>query len=221
MLAVMAAETETRRQRLRRELTAEVILSARSQLSEGGRSGVTWRGIARSVGVNPASLYTYFASLDEVFTAVITDSFERLGSAMQCAAKDRGALPPPERLTELALAYRRWAVDHPAEFNLIFTDQLPGYAAPPDGPTVAAQSAIFTPFANALAEIMGSDPAKVVMDPASPASRPDELSALVGLWATMHGLVMLEINNHLPFLDDHETVFVGAMEQALSGWKTL
>lgn len=211
--------TETRRQRLRRELTAEVILSARRQLSEGGRSGVTWRGIARSVGVNPASLYTYFASLDEVFTAVITDSFERLGAAMQCAANDRANLPPLERLTELALAYRRWALDHSAEFNLIFTDQLPGYAAPPDGPTVAAQSAIFTPFATALAEVMGFDPSEVVMDPASPASRPDDLSALVGLWATMHGGVMLEINNHLPFLDDHKTVFVGTIERALSGWK--
>ena len=29
----------------------------------------------------------------------------------------------------------------------------------------------------------------------------------VALWATMHGFVMLEINNHLPFVDDRARIF--------------
>ena len=214
----MTTEPETRRERLRRELQAEVVVSARRQLVEGGPGGVTWRGIARSVGVNPASLYTYFDSLDDVFTALIADSFERLGSAIQEAATGRPA-PALEQLIELALAYRRWAVAHPAEFNLVFSDQLPGYAAPPDGPTVAAQTSIFAPFAMALNELMGIDPPKLDSEASGSPPLPDDVAGLVGLWGTMHGLVMLEINNHLPFVDDHEPVFVEAMERALSGWR--
>ncbi len=210
----MAAETETRRQRLRRELTAEVIVTARRQLQEGGPAGVSWRGIARSVGVNPASLYTYFDNLDSVFTAVILDSFGRLGQAVQQSATEVANEAPIARLIHLALAYRQWAVEHPAEFNLIFTDQLPGYAAPPDGPTVAVQNAIFEPFASALAELTGVDP--VAADESASPVLPDDPSSFIGLWATMHGLVMLEINNHVPFIDDHKAVFVDAMTQSLS-----
>ena len=179
---------------------------------------MTWRGISRSVGINPASLYTYFDSLDDVFTALIADSFERLGSAIQKTAKAAPDSSPLERVTDLALAYRQWAVEHPAEFNLIFSDQLPGYAAPPDGPTVAAQTSIFGPFAVALAELMGIDPSEVEHE-SGPPPLPDDAASFVGLWGTMHGMVMLEINNHLPFLDNHEAVFVETMERALSGWQ--
>lgn len=219
----MNAEPETRRQRLRRELQAEVVDSARTQLAEGGPGGVTWRGIARSVGINPASLYTYFDSLDDVFTAVILDSFERLGQAIQETDAKAEDATAADRLITLALAYRQWAVDHPAEFNLIFTDQLPGYAAPPDGPTVAAQTAIFGPFATALAELMGADASGSAAN-FSGFNRedalvlPDNPAVPVGMWATMHGLVMLEINNHLPDIEDHQSVFVEAMERTLSGW---
>lgn len=192
-----------------------MIVSARSQLVESGPGGVTWRGIARSVGINPASLYTYFDSLDDVFTALIADSFERLGAAIQAATSGGSAT---DRLTQLARAYRRWAVAHPAEFNLIFSDQLPGYAAPPGGPTVAAQSSIFGPFAAVLAELMGAGPNEVVTDGSNPPTLPDDVSGIVGLWGTMHGLVMLEINHHLPFVDDHEAVFIESMQRALSGW---
>lgn len=178
---------------------------------------MTWRGIARSVGMNPASLYTYFDSLDDVFTALIADSFERLGAAIGASATNAHAGPPKERLTQLALTYRRWAVEHPAEFNLIFSDQLPGYAAPPGGPTVAAQTSIFEPFATALAELVGVE-AVVVPSGAAP-PLPDDVSGVVSLWATMHGLVMLEINNHLPFVGEHEAVFVESMERALSSWQ--
>lgn len=214
----MAANPETRRQRLRRELTTEVIATARQQLQAGGPSGISWRGIARSVGINPASLYTYFDNLDEVFTAVILDSFQRLGATVQTAASELTAESPDERLVGLALAFRRWALDHPAEFNLIFTDQLPGYAAPPDGPTVEAQGAIFGPFAAAVAASLGTEPPDQTSagEPTVP-ELPDDAALFIRLWATMHGLVMLEINHHLPFLDDHETVFVAAMRGALDG----
>jgi AcrR family transcriptional regulator len=192
---------------------SDVVDAARRHLAEGGPASVSWRGIAREVGVNPASLYTYFDSLDDLFTAVITRSFARLGAAVGEAAEGAVDLEPAERLMACAHAYRSWALDHPAEFNLIFTDRIPGYEAPPGGPTVEVQTAIFGPFVAALDDLSGNEPAE-------PGARPGDAAGSlerISLWAAMHGFVMLEINHHLPFVADREQAF----DQGMRRWLTL
>ncbi len=192
---------------------SDVVDTARRHLAEGGPASVTWRGIAREVGVNPASLYTYFDSLDDLFTAVITSSFARLGSAVGGAAADADDLDPTERLLACAHAYRAWALEHPAEFNLIFTDRIPGYEAPPGGPTVEVQTAIFGPFVAALDELSGNEPVAGPAAALGDATRPLER---ISLWASMHGFVMLEINHHLPFVDNRERAFDDGMRRLLT-----
>lgn len=186
---------------------SDVVTTARRHLADGGPAAVSWRAIAREVGVNPATLYTYFDSLDDLFTAVILDSFSRLADAVRDAAADADA-DPLEQVLACARAYRSWALAHPAEFNLVFTDRIPGYEAPPDGPTVAIQQEIFGPFVVAL-DALGvggdADPDVVVGD------------ERVGLWATMHGFVILEINNHLPFVADRARVFDATLRRQLTG----
>lgn len=198
----------TRRERLRRELIADVIETARRHLADGGPAAVSWRGIAREVGVNPATLYTYFDGLDELFTAVILDSFTRLAHAVADASRAAAELDPLERLMACAHAYRAWAIAHPAEFNLVFTDRIPGYEAPPGGPTVAIQDEIFGPFVAALDALDGR-----AGDDHDVRRGDDER---VALWATMHGFVILEINHHLPFVDDRDRVFDRALRARLS-----
>lgn len=201
------APPTTRRERLRRELTADVVETARRHLAEGGPAAVSWRGIAREVGVNPASLYTYFDSLDDLFTAVILDSFGRLARAITIASDAAVDLDPLERLMACAHAYRTWAIEHPAEFNLVFTDRIPGYEAPPGGPTVAIQSEIFGPFVAALDALDGN------------ANAEDDVRDIaddrIALWALMHGLVMLEINHHLPFVEDTRQLFDRSLRRSV------
>jgi AcrR family transcriptional regulator len=192
---------------------SDVVDTARRHLADGGPASVSWRGIAREVGVNPASLYTYFDNLDDLFTAVITSSFGRLGAAVGGAAEDAADLEPSERLMACAHAYRAWALDHPAEFNLIFTDRIPGYEAPPGGPTVEVQTEIFGPFVAALDELSGTEPGRE--SGATPGQAIRSLER-ISLWAAMHGFVMLEINHHLPFVDDRERAFDEGMRRWLS-----
>jgi AcrR family transcriptional regulator len=199
----------TRRERLRRELMDQVVAVARRHLAEGGPAAVSWRGIAREVGVNPATLYTYFDSLDDLFTAVILDSFTSLAGAVRGAAEAASGSDPLAQVMVCAHAYRSWAIEHPAEFNLIFTDRIPGYAAPPGGPTVAIQSEIFGPFVDALDALEGVVRSSGERDEAAIA---DER---VALWAIMHGFVILEINNHLPFVADPDRVFDQALRSRI------
>ncbi|MEM1331997.1 MAG: TetR/AcrR family transcriptional regulator [Actinomycetota bacterium] len=188
---------ETRRERLRRELTSEILSIARRQLAERGPGAVTWRAIARELGMNPASLYTYFESLDALFTALILQSYASLGDAIEAADAAHLDHEPADRAIACLQAYRAWAVEHPAEFNLIFTDQLPGYVAPIESGTFEAEMAVLRPVIGALLAIDGQTLDDGPLRPADSARSP-EADASIGLWAQVHGLVMLEINNHLP-----------------------
>ncbi|MEM9566074.1 MAG: TetR/AcrR family transcriptional regulator [Actinomycetota bacterium] len=245
--AAESAAPERRRDRQRRELTAEIIAIARRQLADGGRAGVSWRAIAREVGMNPASLYTYFASLDELFTAVIIDTYAGLADALDEAlagatdnratagaadnratagATDNRATaggtlgdrrvgsavrPDPVPLVAVVRAYRRWALDHPAHYNLIFTDQIPGYAAPPGGPTVDAEVAMLRPLIAAFGLAIGQIASVDEPDRAPPGA----VAQMVATWGALHGLVALEINNHLPFIDEREDLLVDAVLRAV------
>ncbi len=203
---------ETRRQRLRRELTAEILEIARAQLESEGPGGVSWRGIAREVGMNPASLYTYFSSLDDLFTALILQSYQGLAAAVSDAAKPVGRRSAQARLVAGAKAYRSWALEHPAQFNLIFTDQLPGYAAPAGGPTLAAELAVFRPLVAAMADAAGRP---LSVDSFADLSA-DDRQRVIGMYASMHGLVSLEVNHHLPPGPECESLMIGELKAALA-----
>ncbi|MCU0260324.1 MAG: TetR/AcrR family transcriptional regulator [Ilumatobacteraceae bacterium] len=180
---------EPRRVRQRRVLVDDICDEARRQLEAGGAGAVSWRGIARAVGMSPASLYTYFESLDALFTELLLRSYSSLAAAVAEALDAFSRAPVGDRLLVGPLAYRRWALTHRGEFNLIFTDQLPGYAAAPGGPTVDAQVAVFGPMVATISEAVGTPPAD---------------SDLVGLWGTFHGLTSLEVNHHLDWVDAGE-----------------
>lgn len=180
-----------RRTRQRAELVEEIKSIARRQLESGGRAGVSWRGIAREVGMDPASLYTYFDSLDDLFTALLLDSYRSLADFVATAEASSRKRTPRGRLLELAAAYRTWALEHPSQYNLLFTDQIPGYAAPPEGPTVAAQVLVFDPFRRALDAELGT-----TFSTSSTLTAAQERD-LIGLFGLLHGLVALEVNHHL------------------------
>ena len=93
-----------------------------------------------------------------LFTELILRIYGELAAATERAVTAFADASVGDRILAGPLAYRRWALAHRAEFNLVFTDQLPGYAAEPGGPTVEAQTAIFRPMARAFAEALGSDP---------------------------------------------------------------
>lgn len=198
---------ETRRERQRRELVVDILTSARQQLDTGGRTAVSLRGIARDVGLSPASMYTYFSSLDDVFTELIVESFSSLAVALESARA--GADDPLDRLLAVADTYRRWAHDNPAQFNLVFTNQLGEYQAPAGGRTVAAETSVVKPIIRSIGEVVGL--------PLGPAPTLDtaEQEQLTAVYGLIHGLVMLDVNGHgIPGLD-HSKILMSALKRAV------
>ncbi len=120
----------SRRDRLRAATIEEIIATARRQLVTNGPDAVSLRAIAREMGMTAPGLYRYFGSHEELVRHVIAGIFTELSGdihqAIEAAAGP--AEPTPDQLeAKLTIKmvaacreFRRWALNHQAEFGLLF-----------------------------------------------------------------------------------------------------
>jgi AcrR family transcriptional regulator len=198
----------TRRAQQQQALRRDVLDAALRQLDEGGPSAVNWRALARAVGVSPSTLYTYFENLDALHTELIVEIYSEM--ADEVARGVDADADPNIRVRQAMAGYRRFATRHPARFTLVFTDVLPGYAAPTGGPTVEAQSAVLRPMAEALAGLTGEERADIAGWSAVNRSR------AIAAWSQLHGFVSLEANHHLDWLGDVDALFESTCDSVIA-----
>ncbi|MFI7600731.1 TetR/AcrR family transcriptional regulator [Actinoplanes sp. NPDC049681] len=122
----MTTTTPSRRERLRAETATEIKDAARRLLVAGGPTAVSLRAIARDVGMTAPALYRYFPGLDALVLAIVTDLFEDLRMTVEDVAAAHADDEPLTRVGHMARGFRRWALDHPAEFALMFGSPVPG-----------------------------------------------------------------------------------------------
>jgi AcrR family transcriptional regulator len=139
-----AATPLSRRDRLRAATIEEIIRTARRLLVTSGPKAMSLRAIAAEMGMTAPGLYRYFDSHEELHRHVCASIFTELGDDIRQAihavdpqAPHAGAAPAEEAreqmVTKLTLkmvaacrAFRRWALNHEAEFALLFGIPLPG-----------------------------------------------------------------------------------------------
>ncbi|HTX85496.1 MAG TPA: TetR-like C-terminal domain-containing protein [Streptosporangiaceae bacterium] len=128
------------RARVRAEMIDEIKAVARQHLAAEG-ANLSLRAVARDMGMVSSALYRYFASRDDLLTALIMDAYNALGAAVEAAdgaIGDRAELR--RRWLAATTAVRDWALANPAEYALIYGSPVPGYAAPQDTIPAAARS---------------------------------------------------------------------------------
>src|ERR1700722_7326844 len=113
MLLPMATARSTR-DRVRAELTQEIVAAARARLIADGPVGLSLRAVARDLEMAPSALYRYFPSRDALLTRLIVDAYAALGQVAEQA--DPGGDAYTDRLLAVALAVRRWGVDRPQDW---------------------------------------------------------------------------------------------------------
>src|ERR1700688_3623533 len=129
ILAMRAASIRTR---VRAEMTDEIKAVARRHLETDG-ANLSLRAVARDMGMVSSALYRYFASRDDLLTALIVDAYNALGEIVEAAdtaVTDRDDLR--ERWLAVARAVRGWALANPSEYALLYGSPVPGYKAPQD-----------------------------------------------------------------------------------------
>jgi AcrR family transcriptional regulator len=187
----------------------EIKAIARQHLAADG-ANLSLRGVARDMGIVPSALYRYFPSRDALLTALIIDAYDALGTE---AARAEAAVPRDElrgRWLAICRAVRLWALEHPAEYGLLYGNPVPGYAAPPETTPLAARVILL--LADVVAESSGPlEPAPALMPDAvgedlrrmmAENPRPDEfpeelLDRVLTAWIQLFGLVCFEVFGRL------------------------
>lgn len=208
----------TARARVRAELTEEIKAAARRQLHEVGASELSLRAVARELGMVSSALYRYFASRDDLLTALVVDAYDAVGAAAEEAAADaRGGLEA--RWVRVGRAIRAWAVANPHDYALVYGSPVPGYQAPTDTVDPAARVAVAALQIVAEAVASGEIDATrtvpisrtyhgelVALREALGLDIPDEvLARALHAWTELFGLISFELFGHFAnVIDDHE-----------------
>ena len=202
----------------RRELTTAITSEARRQLAEHGPDGLSLRAVARSLGMASSAVYRYFASRDELLTALIIEGYTALGDALDAADTAAPRAHPRRRWLSVCRAARTWATSHPHEYALLYGSPVPGYAAPRDtvDPAARVPLALFAPLRDAwLAGGVTGPPVRPLpvrlrrqLEPVAAALGtdlpPTVVNEAISAWAQLFGVLSFELFGH----------FVGSVDPA-------
>ena len=221
-------QAPSRRARARAATASEIKQTARKILVEQGSDAVTLRAIARDMGMTAPAIYRYYASHEDLLSNVVADIFSELADEIHAAIEAAGAASGGDMTQKLLAAcrqFRRWGLDHRAEFGLLFGTPLPSLEGMHHDVVINECAArfsgtFFTLFLELWRRQPFSVPAPGELDPGlrSQLERYREwlgtdlpIGAIViflRCWVRLYGAVSLEVFGHLHFaLDDPAPMF--------------
>ena len=207
----------TARERVREEMTAEILAVARRHLAREGAAALSLRSIARDLEMAPSALYRYFDGRDALLSALILTAYESLADEAERAADDAagpGGGGDAERWLAVPRALRAWALAHPHEWGLVFGTPVPGYQAPEDTvePYARVAAAMVRPLVAAAAAARLRQEPEPDPGPSAPAGLGDAVAPVaeallpglplatvvraIGAWTTVVGVISLEVFGH-------------------------
>lgn len=215
----MTAMTRPRRThaQARAEMREGILRLGRRQLQERGAAALSVREIARGLGVASSALYRHVRNRDELLTLLVVDAFTELADSvdrsldLSTAHGDAAERSPASRLRDLAHTVRRWAVDNPARWALLYGSPVPGYSAPADD-TVPPGTRVMARFLRILAAGTVSEDLPEDTDPPSPeltsllrngaaefnvSASPLLMADIVEAWTGLTGVVSAEVFTQL------------------------
>lgn len=208
----------SRRERFRDQTRVEIRQAARRQVEQGGAGALSLKALAHELGMAGPSLYRYVASRDELLTEFLVEAYTELAEALEAAAGEAGTAPQ-DRLRTYCHTYRRWALDRPAAYELLFGTPVPGYAAPGEATVAPARRCMATLLATVVRLRGGSGRADGrARAPQVPLADPDSaaLAVAVAIWARVHGVVSLELRGHLgDLVGPADELFAAEIEHAV------
>ncbi|KAA0074192.1 TetR/AcrR family transcriptional regulator [Mycolicibacterium sp. P9-64] len=223
-----------KRQESRERIERDIIAIGRRHLVTEGAAGLSVRAIARELGMVSSAVYRYVASRDDLLTLLLIDAYTELADAVdQAHGSASGSWA--DRALACAQAARRWAVDQPACWALLYGSPVPGYHAPAErtvGPGTRVVGALFGAVAAGIAagDVVESN----IEVPQSMSADFDAVRAEFGfdgddatvlqcflLWAALVGAISLEVFGQYgaDTLTDPAGVFDRQIEMMLATFK--
>jgi AcrR family transcriptional regulator len=174
------------------DLRRALVDAAIPILRDGGPEALTLRAVARAAGVSQTAPYRHFADRAELVAAVAEAGFRRLHARLVDAARAPAATlgqPPATArggLQAIAMAYVRFALEHPAEYRVMFGGEMAALAASRRD-LATARDDVFALLRGGIATLQEQG---LVRDG-------DTRAIALTAWALVHGLVMLALDGQM------------------------
>jgi AcrR family transcriptional regulator len=153
------------------DLRAVILGEAARLVAERGADRISLRELAREAGVSHAAPAHHFTDRRGLFTALAAQGFTVLAEALTAARP---------RFIDAAMAYVRFAIDHPGHYEVMFDKSLLDVTDPD---LVAAEQAAATELARGVGSL------------ADPKAAADPEGARLAAWSLVHGFSMLWLND--------------------------
>ncbi|MGW4569244.1 TetR/AcrR family transcriptional regulator [Streptomyces sp. NPDC004561] len=157
------------------DLRSACVRAALELLEEDGSAALSLRAVARRAGVSPTAPYRHYSDRDALLSAVAAEGYRELAGTLAAAHPSPATA---DELAAVAVAYVRFALEHPALFRVMFAEPCD----PNSEERVSATAAI-------------SEYVRTIVRTAFPGVDPDALSTTV--WALVHGLAFLHLDGKL------------------------
>jgi AcrR family transcriptional regulator len=155
-----------------------VLDGALSAIAEHGPAGLSLRDVARRAGVSHAAPAHHFGDKAGVLTAIATEGFELLAAATGAAAEQSGSL------IEGGIAYIRFAVEHPAHYEVMFRPDL---YHQDDENLITARAAGANVLFDAVRNSLGPH-----------ATEEETVGGVIAAWSFAHGFASLWSAGNIP-----------------------
>lgn len=202
MTAQTIPTAKQRRARYHEAVVEDILAIAREMMKTDGVAALSFNAIARRLGMQPPSLYTYFESKEAIYDELFRRGFIEFGQQMQARPDTEGTIA--ENLHSAILAYMHFGLENRDLFELMFQRPTPGFVPSEKSMEVSL---------GRLAEARGELSAALARAGADLPVTIDEASDL--LIAMMYGITALHLAND-PELPIGEGRFGRLVEQAVA-----
>lgn len=161
---------------LREDLRAALLAAAARLLSEQGWGALTLRRLAETVNVSTKAVYTLFGGKEGLVEALYLHAFGGIDAHDPAIA----AIEPPQaRLREMLRGYRRYALEKPEFYAVMFGDAAMGFSPSAENRRFAWNT---------------TRPMRATIRECRPGMTAEEADYIMrALWSAIHGIVSLEL----------------------------
>jgi len=169
----------------------ELLHVAVGMLNQDGPDGLQTRKIASAAGTSTMAVYTYFGGMSGLIAAIAEEGLRQFDAAMTMPA----TADPVADLMATGVAYRRYAIERPHMYRLMFgSTSAHGINAPAHNVLTLSLAEIddqHPSFAHVVRGVHRSMQAGRIAG--SSTDEATVVAVAAQFWASVHGFVMLEL----------------------------
>ncbi|MFA5536487.1 MAG: TetR/AcrR family transcriptional regulator [Bacillota bacterium] len=172
------------------EMKDKILEEALEIISKQGFDLFSMRKLAAKLNISATAIYYYFSSKDDIYLEILMKSFGQLHQELKNAYQQGGDIY--QRTKAVIRAYIDFGINHPNQYNLMFTLILPRpeyYQGRKEEPFAIKE------LENALSTIYTAENIFLEFIQEYPGISPEEIKFhTFRIWSTLHGLVSLYIS---------------------------